>query len=289
MAVAALRPRRLRVHARAGHRGRAGRGGGVSRVRLAEALAVVTGAGSGIGAATARRFTAAGATVIGVDLDGDAVAEVCGASSSYVCDVADRAAVEELADRIAADHGDVDVLVNNAGVGVYGPFLDASLDDWDWLVSINLDGVAYGCAAFGRGMVERGRGQVVNVASGAAYIPNRNMAAYCATKSAVVALSQCLRADWRGSGVGVSVVCPGVISTPIARATRYVGREAHKADRGAALLARGHSPDLVAKAIADCVKRNRDVVPVGFESTLAYKLLRGAPQPIQGLVARGAI
>lgn len=261
----------------------------MSRVKLAGALAVVTGAGSGIGAATARRFTAAGASVIGIDIDGDAAAEVCGASSSYVCDVASRTAVEEVAARIAADHGDVDVLVNNAGVGIYGPFLDASLDDWDWLTSINLDGVAHGCHAFGRGMVERGHGQVVNVASGAAYIPNRNMAAYCATKAAVVSMSQCLRADWRPHGVGVSVVCPGVIATPIARATRYVGAHAGKADRGAALLARGHSPDLVAKAIEDCVKRNRDVVPVGIESTIAYKLLRGAPQPIQNLVARGAI
>lgn len=258
-------------------------------MKLGGALAVVTGAGSGIGAATARRFTAAGATVIGVDIDGDAAAEVCGAASSYVCDVASREAVTELAAQVAADHGDVDVLVNNAGVGIYGPFLDASLDDWDWLVSINLDGVAYGCAAFGPGMVERGRGQVVNVASGAAYIPNRNMAAYCATKAAVVSLSQCLRADWRGSGVGVSVVCPGVIATPIARATKYVGSQAGKEDRGAALLARGHSPDLVAKAIEDCVKKNRDVVPVGIESTIAYKLLRGAPQPIQNLVARGAL
>lgn len=262
----------------------------MSRVKLAGALAVVTGAGSGIGAATARRFTAAGATVVGVDIDGDAVAEVCGASSSYVCDVASRDAVEELATQVAADHGDVDVLVNNAGVGIFGPFLDGSLDDWDWLTSINLDGVAYGCDAFGRGMVERGRGQVVNVASGAAYIPNRNMAAYCATKAAVVSLSQCLRADWRPSGVGVSVVCPGVIATPIAGATRYRGANAGRsADRGRRALARGHSPDLVAKAIEDCVKRDRDVVPVGLESTIAYKLLRGAPQPVQALVARGQL
>lgn len=257
-------------------------------MKLDGALAVVTGAGSGIGAATARRFTNAGARVVGVDVDGDAVAEVC--ESAYVCDVADADAMDDLAARVAADHGDVDVLVNNAGVGIYGPFLESSREDWEWLRGVNLDGVAHGCFAFGPGMLERGRGQVVNVASGAAYTLNRNLAAYCATKAAVVSLSQCLRADWREHGVGVSVVCPGVIDTPISRNTRYRGPQAEvAAKKGRRGLAMGHSPDLVAKAIADCVRRDRDVVPVGLESTIAYKLLRGAPQPIQNLVARAQL
>jgi short-subunit dehydrogenase len=153
------------------------------------------------------------------------VADACTAlgappAVARVCDVADAEAVHALADAIEHEDGDVDVLVNNAGVGVAGPFLDTSIEDWQWLRSINLDGVAHGCYAFGPAMVARGRGQVVNIASGAAYIPNRHMAAYCATKAAVVSLSQCLRADWRGHGVGVSVVCPGVIATPIAGSTR---------------------------------------------------------------------
>jgi short-subunit dehydrogenase len=235
---------------------------------------VVTGACSGIGAATAARFERDGAEVVRVDID---------PAADYVCDVADREAVVAFAEEL----GDVDVLVNNAGVGIAGPFLEASLDDWEWLRSINLDGVVHGCHAFGPGMVARGRGQIVNIASAAAFIPQRHMAAYCATKAAVVSFSQCLRADWRGTGVGVSVVCPGVINTPIAANSRYFGRVNQK--RALAALRRGHSPDLVARAVADCVKRNRDVVPVGLESTLAYKLLRGAPQPIQGLIARAPI
>ncbi len=90
-------------------------------------------------------------------------------------------------------------------------------------------------------------------------------------------------------GVGVSVVCPGVINTPIAANSRYVGGMVARKARAERALGLGHSPDLVARAIVDCVERNRDVVPVGFESTLAYKLLRGAPQPIQGLIARAAL
>jgi 2-hydroxycyclohexanecarboxyl-CoA dehydrogenase len=268
----------------------------VSRVKVSGARVVITGAGSGIGAAAALRFARAGSQVIAVDIEGPS-AEASAASCSdigatahaYVCDVADAEAMSALAQLVERTHGAVDVLVNNAGVGIAGPFLEASLEDWQWLRSINLDGVAHGCLAFGPAMVRRGHGQVVNIASGAAYIPQRQLAAYCATKAAVMMLSQCLRADWRTHGVGVSVVCPGVINTPIASRTRYRGAMVPRQRRAERALGMGHSPDLVAKAIVDCVRRNRDVVPVGLESTLAYKLLRGAPQPIQGLVARAPL
>ncbi|HEX4110127.1 MAG TPA: SDR family NAD(P)-dependent oxidoreductase [Solirubrobacteraceae bacterium] len=261
-------------------------------MKVAGARVVITGAGSGIGHAAALRFAREQAEVVAVDIDeGSAqqTAEECCAlgvlSSARRCDVADADAVQALADEL----GEVDVLVNNAGVGLVGPFLDSTLEDWAWLRAINLDGVAHGCYAFGPGMVGRGRGQIINIASAAAYIPNRHMAAYCASKAAVVALSQCLRADWRAHGVGVSVICPGVIATPIAARTRYRGRMASRQSRAERALGLGHSPDLVAKAIVGCAKRNRDIVPVGLESTLAYKLLRGAPQAIQGLVARAEL
>lgn len=265
----------------------------MNAIRIEAARLVVTGAGSGIGRATVLRCARAGAEVVAVDIDGaaaGAVAEECAASGAiaraYACDVADGAAMKDLAEAVERDCGPVDVLVNNAGVGLAGGFLDCSVEDWAWLRGVNIDGVAHGCFTFGPRMIDRGRGHVVNVASGAAYVPSRNLAAYCASKAAVLMLSQCLRADWRSHGVGVSVVCPGVISTPIASRTRYRGAMAAKRDRAERSLGRGHSPDLVAKAIIDCVERDRDVVPVGLESTLAYKLLRGAPQRVQGLVAR---
>lgn len=254
------------------------------------ALALITGAGSGIGEATALRFAGGGARVVCVDIDlgaAERVAEACGGEAAAIaCDVADADAVAALAERVEDDLGALDVLVNNAGVGVLGPFLDTSLEDWNWLRSVNLDGVAHGCYAFGPGMVARGRGQVVNVASAAAYVPNRELAAYCASKAAVVSLSQCLRADWQRHGVGVSVVCPGFISTPIANSSRYRGDAVGKEGKASRMLSRGHSPDLVAKAICSCVERDRDIAPVGVESTLAYKLLRGAPQPLLGVLAR---
>src|SRR5205823_4874702 len=149
----------------------------------------------------------------------------CG-GQAYAVDVADRAAMLDLAERVHAEHGPLDVLVNNAGVGMSARFLDTALEDWDRILSINLLGVIHGCHAFGPAMVERGRGHVVNVSSGLAYTPRATEPAYGTTKAAVLALSRSLRADWHRSGVGVSAVCPGVIDTPIIRRTRFRGERA---------------------------------------------------------------
>lgn len=256
----------------------------------------ITGAGSGIGAATARRYAALAADVACVDIDGERAektARVCrerGArAQAFACDVSGAAAVHALAETVEAELGPVDVLVNNAGVGVAGPFLEASVEDWDWLIGVNLNGVAYGCRAFGAPMVERGRGQIVNVASGAAYMMSRDMAAYCASKAGVVALSRCLRAEWSRHGVGVSVICPGVINTPIARATRMVGPLADRQERIARAFRFGHPPGLVAKAIVDAAERNRELVPVGVESAVAYRMLPFVPARVKSALTRSSL
>jgi NAD(P)-dependent dehydrogenase (short-subunit alcohol dehydrogenase family) len=259
-------------------------------MKIAGTRVVITGAGSGIGRATAQRCAEMGAEVVCVDINGDAAEKTAGecgpAAVSRICDVSDALAVQQLADGVEDDVGAVDVLVNNAGVGIGGPFLDAGTDDWDWLMGVNLDGVAYGCHAFGARMVERGSGHVVNVASGAAYVMSRDMAAYCASKAAVVALSRCLRADWAQAGVGVSAICPGVINTPIPANTRMVGPMAARQERITRAFRFGHSPDIVAKAIVRAVERNQAVVPVGMESSVAYRVLPFVPNSLQALAAR---
>jgi len=267
----------------------------MSRVEIKGSRVAITGAGSGIGEATALRFARMGARVVAVDIDEASAEETAArcarlgpAAQAFACDVADAEAVEETAAAIEADLGPVDVVVNNAGVGVHGAFLDASLEDWQWLRGINLDGVVHGCRSFGSRMVERGHGQVVNIASAAAYLPSRDMAAYCTSKAAVVMLSQCLRGDWAGQGVGVSVICPGVIATPIAANTRMPATEA-KRERAIKILGRGHSPDVVAKAVVSAVERDRELVPAGIESTAAYHLMRFTPGPLRGLLARAQL
>lgn len=265
----------------------------MSGVQIAGAQVVVTGAGSGIGEATALRCARRGARVACVDVDGGAAAataQACGAeATAWTCDVSDAAAVHDLAAAIEDAAGPVDVLVNNAGVGIGGPFLEAGVEDWDWLMGVNLDGVAYGCRAFGARMVERGRGQVVNVASGAAFIMSRDMAAYCASKAAVLALSKCLRADWAGHSVGVSAICPGVIDTPIPANTRMFGAMASRQEKIVRAFRRGHSPDLVARAIVRAAEKDHAVVPVGFEAEIAYRLLPVVPGPVQGLLTRTSL
>lgn len=265
-------------------------------MKVAGTRAVVTGAGSGIGRATALRLAGAGAEVVAVDIDEpsarrtvDGCSAAGASASAYRCDVAEASQVRQLAEQVEDEHGPVDVLVNNAGVGLVGDFLQASAEDWDWLRGVNLDGVAYGCQAFGARMVKRRRGHVVNVASGAGYLPHRALAAYCATKAGVIMLSQCLRADWSDAGVGVSAICPGVIDTPIASRAKLVGRAAGKRDQAVRALRYGRSPDAVAKAIVGAIEHNRGIVPVGVESSVAFRLLRFAPGPVQAVLARAEV
>jgi NAD(P)-dependent dehydrogenase (short-subunit alcohol dehydrogenase family) len=268
------------------------RASGAAPEHLAGALVLVTGAGSGIGRATALAFAARGARVLAVDLDvpaAERTAAGCGDGAVALgCDVADWDAVAALARRVEADHGPLDVLVNNAGVGMTGRLTDVSVDDWRWIRSVNIDGVVHGCLGFGPAMVARGTGHVVNVSSGLGYTPRATEPAYVATKAAVLALSQCLRADWSARGVGVSVVCPGVVDTPILRSSRFLGDRADPEVRARVerVFRRGHAPEMVAEAIVDAVRRDRAVVPVGWEARLGWWAHRLSPVALQQRVAR---
>jgi NAD(P)-dependent dehydrogenase (short-subunit alcohol dehydrogenase family) len=266
------------------------------KTTIAGATALVTGAGSGIGRATALALAAKGATVLCVDLDlaaaqkTAAACEEAGApsASAHAADVSDRAALERLAGEVEREHGALDVLVNNAGVGMTGRFLDMSERDWTWIRGVNLDGVINGCAAFAPAMVEAGRGHVVNVSSGLGYTPTATEPGYVTTKAAVLALSQCLRADWAKAGVGVSAICPGVINTPIIDSTRFLGEAGspERQERTKKVFRKGHKPEQVADAIVDAVERDRAVVPVGFEAKAGWYLHRLAPIAVQQVIAR---
>ena len=263
-------------------------------MRIDGTVAVVTGAGRGIGAATALALAARGATVVCADVDGEAAEKVAaecrehgGVGEAAAVDVADRTAVFALADRVEREVGPTGILVNNAGVGMSGRFTDMSLDDWTWIRAINLDGVVNGCAGFGPRMLERSVGHVVNLSSGLGYTPTATEPAYVTTKAAVLALSQCLRADWARSGVGVTAICPGVINTPIVDHTRYLGQaDPKRRARVAKAFRRGHRPELVAGAIVGAIERDRAVVTVGAEATLGWYLHRLAPLGLQQALAR---
>jgi NADP-dependent 3-hydroxy acid dehydrogenase YdfG len=250
------------------------------------ATVLITGAGSGIGAATARAFAQRGDTVHVADVDLAAAEKVAAeiGGKAHEVDVRDRAAMVALADEV----GTVDVLVNNAGVGMTGRFTAMTETDWEWIRSVNLDGVVNGCAAFGPAMLAAGRGHVVNLSSGLGYTPTATEPAYVATKAAVLALSRCLRADWRANGVGVTAVCPGVINTPIIDHTRFLGDQDDPTvrRRTTRLFRRGHKPEAVAKAILKAVDRNRPVAPVGVEAWLGWGMHRYLPVRAQEALGR---
>jgi NADP-dependent 3-hydroxy acid dehydrogenase YdfG len=247
---------------------------------------LITGAGSGIGAATAKAFAARGDTVHCADVDLEAAeriaAEVGG--KAHQVDVADRAAMEAL----AAEVGTLDVLVNNAGVGMTGRFTAMTEADWTWIRGVNLDGVVNGCAAFGPAMLAAGRGHVVNLSSGLGYTPTATEPAYVATKAAVLALSRCLRADWADHGVGVTAICPGVINTTIIDTTRFLGDQDDPKvrTRTTKLFRRGHKPEAVAAAIVKAVDRDRPVVPVGVEAWAGWWMHRYLPLRAQQALGR---
>jgi len=247
-------------------------------------LVLVTGAASGIGRATARAFASAGARVVTCDIDGDGLAAVAAElgernALSRRVDVADRAAMADLAKEVHRLAPAVDVLVNNAGVGIAGGLLDTSLDDWDWLLRINLGGVIHGCHFFVPAMVQRGAGgHVVNVSSVLGYYPAAGMIAYVTSKFAVLGLSLSLRTELEPKGIGVTAICPGLTDTAIIAHSRFVGRTEGARDRVQQTFQRfAYSPERVADAIVAAVRRDRAVAPVSPAAWALWALSRVAP------------
>jgi 3-oxoacyl-[acyl-carrier protein] reductase len=182
-------------------------------------VVVITGAGAGIGWATARAFRRAGWCPVIVDRDGEAVAARAAelATLGVVVDVTDRAAVTELAQRVARDCGEVDALVNNAGIQRHGALERLAFEDWSAVFDVNLNGAFHMLQAFGAPMVVRRRGSIVNVASVAAGRGAPGRAAYAASKAALVSLTRTAAVEWAGRGVRVNAVAPGYVETDLIR------------------------------------------------------------------------
>jgi NAD(P)-dependent dehydrogenase (short-subunit alcohol dehydrogenase family) len=260
------------------------------RAEFEDHLVVVTGAGSGIGRETALAFAQLGADIVVCDVNvpgaketAALIADVGREAFVYEVDVVDEQAMLEFAGAVIAEHGVPDVLVNNAGIGHAGSFLETSTEDFRRVLDVNLNGVVHGCRAFAQQMVDRGSGgHIVNLASLAAFAPQRAMGPYSTSKAAVLMFSECLRAELAADGIGVTAICPGVVDTNIVATTRFSGvsaeEEARQQDRFARLYARrNYGPDRVAHQIVDAVRKNKAVVPVTPEATQGYYLSRFAP------------
>lgn len=265
--------------------------------RFGGQLVLVTGAGSGIGRATAFAFAEAGARVVAVDRDAESSARTAemsrliGAPQAWgeTVDVTDEQAMEKLAEKVAREYGVVDVLVNNAGIGLSGSFLDTSTEDWKKVLDVNLWGVIHGCRLFGKQMAERGQGgHIVNTASAAAYQPSKALPAYSTSKAAVLMLSECLRAELAGQGIGVSAICPGFVNTNITATTHFAGVDAEEEKRRQKKTSRlyglrNYPPEKVADAILRAVVKNQAVVPVTPEARGAHLMSRFTPKALRAI------
>ena len=261
-------------------------------------LVVVTGAGSGIGRATSLAFAELGAEVVAADLDLESAqrtAELAGLlgphGHAFQVDVSDPVAMEDFAKSVLHGQGVPEVVVNNAGIGMAGSFLDHTAEDWQKVLDVNLWGVIHGSRLFAAQMVEQGQGgHIVNTASAAAFTPSRTLPAYATSKAAVLMLSECLRAELAGKGIGVSAICPGIVNTNITKTSRFVGLSAEEQARSQGRAARAYAlrnfgPEGVAKQIVAAVRKDRAVVPVTPEARLSYLTSRISPS-VMRLLAR---
>ena len=225
---------------------------------LDDKVAAVTGAGSGIGAATARLFARAGAAVYVLEKDADAGAAVVeqiradGGSADLVeVDVSGEMACKAAAGEVFKARGRCDVLVNNAGIGHVGNALTTTGADFDRLAAVNVKGVLFMTQAFLPAMVDRKSGSIVNMASIGGILGVRDRLAYCATKFAVVGITKCVALDFAESGVRCNCICPGRVETPFvqARLKEYPDpKKAYDEMTATQLLRRMATPDEIAAA-----------------------------------------
>lgn len=241
---------------------------------LNDKVAFVTGGASGIGFGIASALTDVGVKVVIADIEQEALdkaveklnnkgADVLGVK----VDVTDRDAMDEAAETVLAHFGKIHILCNNAGVATSGPMDKVSYKDWDWVLGVNIGGVVNGVKTFVKHIKSHGEGgHIINTASLAGHMAVPGLGVYNASKFAVVGLSETLRADLAQDKIGVSVLCPGVVSTQIHKSSRNRPEEladAHSVDllsgdeeRADELMKKGRDPLLVGAQVVEAIQAN---------------------------------
>ena len=247
---------------------------------LRNKIALVTGAGSGIGRAISLKLAREGADVVIADLNeaslndtAEAIRALGRQALPVVTDIAKRKEVEKLGNQALKTFGRVDILVNNAGVALYAELKDTSLKDWEWIMGVNLWGQIYALHYLLPQMIAQRSGHIVNLASWMGLFAAPANGAYAVSKHGVVALSEALRTEVAQYNIGVTVVCPGVVRTNIFNSLKIKGYNANV--RRMPSYA-GITPETMADRIIAAIKHDRAMVVTGI-GKLGYYLKRLSP------------
>jgi short-subunit dehydrogenase len=263
---------------------------------VSEGVAVVTGAGSGIGRALAQRLAAAGSAVAMADVDEAGLMETAAsladkhaATTTHVVDVAHEAAVKSFAEDVVARHGRVTLLVNNAGVALFGTFEEISLDDLRWLMGVNFWGTVYGVRYFLPILKQQPRAHIVNLSSVFGIVAPAGQSAYAASKFAIRGFTEALRHVLDGSSVFVSCVHPAGVKTAIARRAKLgANTPVSTREEGIARLdaVSKTSAEEAAERILQGVERNERRILIGADARKIDLLQRLRPATYWNTLAR---
>jgi len=251
--------------------------------------AVITGSASGIGRATALEMARQGMNVVFADVNEAGMEEAAAQARDLgvkaavkKTDVSVKEEVKALVDFAIEEFGGIDTMMNNAGVGVITEMRDLSLEkDWEWIVGINFWGTIYGCHYVLPHMIQRGSGHIINVASAAGIFTVPGGAAYSATKFAVVGMSEVLRSEVAGLGIGVTCVCPALVKTSIADGTRTTGLV--EMDLTKIFKYWGQRPEKTAAKILKGVEKNKRLLLPTIDAKMFYYLKRFSPGLSSGI------
>ena len=258
-------------------------------------IAVVTGAGSGIGRALAHNLAAKGCALALADITPDALAETAALAgpaaariSTHVVDVADLQAVERFAGEVVEQHGGAQLLINNAGVALGGAFGEVTLADFAWVMGINFWGVVYGCKTFLPILRRQPSAHIVNLSSVYGLAAPPGQAAYAASKFAVRGFTEALRGELRGTPIHVSCVHPGGVKTNIARNARSRGMTPEQMEASKEYFERALRlpPEQAAATIVRGIERDRPRILIGNDARLLDALARLLPAHVGDILAR---
>jgi NAD(P)-dependent dehydrogenase (short-subunit alcohol dehydrogenase family) len=265
---------------------------------LKNAVAAVTGAASGIGRSLAMNLAKEGCGLALADIDQDGLNQTAETIenkdiqiSTHVLDVADREQVYGFADDVAAEHGKVNLIINNAAVGMSETLEDVTYEDFNWLLGVNLWGVIYGSKAFLPYLKQQPEGHIVNISSVHGLFTNRNVGPYCTSKFAVRGFTLTLDQELKDTTVKVSCVHPGGIKTNIVRNSRFIKASDPEMSHEEVVeyfdnnLART-SADKAARIIIKGIKKNKTCILVGTDAHIFDMLQRLFPVMWQKLMAR---